>query len=74
MSSPLDKRICPGCGRRPGAWRCSHCGYDSGGHVPLAKTRELLDGSYGIASDSVDLSAFARALARDLAADAKRTT
>ena len=61
MPSPIDKRICPGCGRRCGRWGCRSCNYD--GDIPT--TREVLVGDVGRFSD-VDLAAYVRSLLRDV--------
>ena len=63
--NPLDKRICPGCGRRPNTYSCPHCGYE-GGHEPLPTTRQLLQGGADVESRGVRLDLFARSLVRDL--------
>jgi hypothetical protein len=65
--STLDKRICPGCGRRPRrVHACAHCQWTADpGKIPTV--RELLDGTAdGYCADGVDLGRFARALLRDV--------
>lgn len=67
MTTPLDKRICPGCGRRCGVHSCRHCDFSS--NTPIPTTRELLDASTDYRECSgVDLGAFARAIVRDVRA------
>ena len=61
----LDKRICPGCGRRPRrVHACARCGWTADpGRIPTV--RELLDGAAdGFIADGVDLGRFVRALLR----------
>ena len=63
MNSPIDKRICPGCGRRCGRWGCKRCGYS--GDIPT--TREILAmGPDEALFTDVDLAAYVRSLLRDV--------
>lgn len=63
MASPLDRRICPGCGRTAGKRRCRRCYYEAGSG-PLARLRDLLDPASGDGpeADAVALGAFVRAV------------
>ena len=67
MTTTLDKRICPGCGRRCGVHSCRRCDFAS--NTPIPTTRELLDAGTDYRECSgVDLGAFARSLVRDVRA------
>ena len=65
MTIPLDKRICPGCGRRPRrVYSCAHCRWTADpGKIPTV--REVLDGAAdGAHFHGVDLGRYVRAVLR----------